>query len=435
MWVGFNPPTMTDLEEPLKYCLYARKSSESDEKQAMSIDSQIHEMQQIAEQENLNIVEIMQESKSAKAKGVRVKFNEMLKGLAEGKFNSILTWAPDRLSRNAGDLGDIVDMMDDGKLVNIRTHGQTFINSPNEKFLLMILCSQAKLENDNRGKNVKRGLRAKCERGKRPGVQPLGYKIYRDPEKLSAESKILIDPERAPFIKKMFDYLTVSGYSGRQINELLTKEGFRTRKGKKVTLSMTYRVFKERFYYGEFEYPEGSGNWYEGTHEPIITKDQWEAAQKAIKTFEKSKWGNKSFYFSRLFKCGSCNSGICGVTHINRHSKSYTYYRCNKYGGTKRCEEKYIREDELIESIAKLVDQFKAKELRIHKKITREVQKMNELHEITMGEGAKKVTELEYIHYILKKGTPVEKKDFLSTLEGQLFLKGGKVWFEGTKVE
>ncbi|QQR54601.1 recombinase family protein [Candidatus Peregrinibacteria bacterium] len=426
---------MTDLDEPLKYCLYARKSSESDERQAMSIDSQIHEMQQIAEQEGLNVVEVMEESKSAKAKGVRVKFNEMLKGLSDGKFNSILTWAPDRLSRNAGDLGDIVDMMDDGKLVNIRTHGQTFINSPNEKFLLMILCSQAKLENDNRGKNVKRGLRAKCERGKRPGVQPLGYKIYRDPEKLSMESKILIDPERAPFIKKMFDYLTVSGYSGRQINELLTKEGFRTRKGKHVTLSMTYRVFKERFYYGEFEYPEGSGNWYEGTHEPIITKDQWEAAQKAIKTFEKSKWGNKSFYFSRLFKCGSCNSGICGVTHINRHSKSYTYYRCNRYGGTKMCHEKYIREDELVESIAKLVDEFKSKELRIHKKIIREVQKMNELHEITMGEGAKKLTEQEYIHYILKKGTPVEKKDFLSTLEGQLYLKGGKVWLDDTKIE
>lgn len=435
MWVGFNPPTMTDLDEPLKYCLYARKSSESDEKQAMSIDSQIHEMMQIAEQENLTIVEVKQESKSAKAKGVRTKFNEMLKELDEGKFNAILTWAPDRLSRNAGDLGDIVDLMDEGKLVSIRTHGQTFINSPNEKFLLMILCSQAKLENDNRGKNVKRGLRAKCERGKRPGIQPLGYKLYRDPEKLSAESKIIIDPERAPFIKKMFDYLTIDGFSGRQINDFLTDEGFRTRKGKKVTLSMTYRIFKDQFYYGEFEYPEGSGNWYEGTHEPIITKEQWEAAQKAIKTFERKKWGSKSFYFSKLFKCGACKSGVCGETHINRHGKSYTYYKCTKYGGTKRCDEKYIREEELIESIAKLVDQFKSKELRIHKKITREVQKMNELHEITMGEGAKKITEHEYIHYILKSGTPVEKRDFLATLEGQLFLKEGKVWFKNAENE
>jgi site-specific DNA recombinase len=419
---------MMDSEEPLKYCLYARKSSESDERQAMSIDSQINEMMAIAKKEELQIVEIKEESKSAKEKGARMRFTEMLNELNQGKFNAILTWAPDRLSRNAGDLGEIVDLMDAGKLIKIRTHGQTFINTPNEKFLLMILCSQAKLENDNRGKNVKRGLRAKCERGKRPGSPPLGYKLYRDPEHLSAESKVEVDQKRAPFVKKMFNYLTVDGFSGRQINDFLSDEGFRTRKGKKVTLSMTYRIFKETYYYGEFEYPIGSGNWYKGTHEPLITKEQWETAQKSIKSFEKSKWGSKSFYFSKLFKCGACKSGVCGETHVNRYGKKYTYYKCTKYGGTKQCDEKYIREKALIESIAKLIDQFKNKELKVHKKITREVQKMNELQEITMGENAKKLTSAEYIQYILKSGTPVEKRDFLNTLEGQLYLKGGKVW-------
>ena len=64
---------MTDLNMPLRYCLYARKSSESDERQAMSIDSQIKEMLTIAEKEQLQIVEIKQESKSAKEKGIRTK--------------------------------------------------------------------------------------------------------------------------------------------------------------------------------------------------------------------------------------------------------------------------------------------------------------------------------------------------------------------------
>lgn len=426
---------MTNVQTPeVKYILYSRKSSESDERQAMSIESQINEMRTVAARDGIEIADIIEESKSAKATGQRPQFNELLQRISSGEANGILTWAPDRLSRNAGDLGSIVDLMDTGKLQEIRTHGQTFTNNPNEKFLLMILCSQAKLENDNRGKNVKRGLRAKCERGKRPGMPPLGYKLYRDPENLSAESKIIIDPERAPFIKKMFDYLTINGLSGRQINDYLTDEGFRTRNGKMVTLSMTYRIFKNTFYYGEFEYPKGSDNWYEGSHEPLITKEQWEAAQKAIKSFEKSKWGSKSFYFSRLFKCGSCESGVCGETHINRHGKRYTYYKCTKYGGTKRCDEKYIREEALIESIAKLIDQFKGKELRIHKKITREVQKMNELQAITMSENAKQISEHEYIQYILKSGNAAEKRDFLSTLEGQLYLKSGEVWLEATKV-
>jgi DNA invertase Pin-like site-specific DNA recombinase len=60
-----------EIKENLKYCLYARKSTEAEEKQALSIDSQIKEMNQIAEHEGLNVVEIRRESHSAKESGQR----------------------------------------------------------------------------------------------------------------------------------------------------------------------------------------------------------------------------------------------------------------------------------------------------------------------------------------------------------------------------
>ena len=135
---------------PMSYCLYARKSTEQDERQALSIDSQIKEMLELANREGLHIAEIRRESHSAKASGCRPEYNKLLEDIRGGKFNGILTWAPDRISRNAGDLGAIVDLMDQKLLLDIRTYGQKFANSPNEKFLLMILGSQAKLENDNR---------------------------------------------------------------------------------------------------------------------------------------------------------------------------------------------------------------------------------------------------------------------------------------------
>lgn len=414
-------------KQDLKYCLYARKSSESDERQAMSIDSQIKEMLAIAKRENINLVEVRQESKSAKATGQREQYNLLLEDVERGKFNAILTWAPDRLSRNAGDLGSIVDLMDAGKLLEIRTHGQTFTNNPNEKFLLMILCSQAKLENDNRGKNVKRGLRATCAMGKRPGMPPLGYKLYRDPEDYSKKSRVVVDPERAPYIKKMFDYITKNGLSGRQVNDYLSSEGFRTRKGKKVTPSMTYRIFKEPFYYGEFEYPKGSGQWYKGTHKPLITKEQWELANKFLKTYEKSKWGSKAFYFSRLFKCGSCGSGVCGEERINRHGKRYVYYKCTKYGGKTRCNEKYIREEKLIESIASMINERKNNDLRIHNKITREVERFNKMQTITMGPSAREITPQDYIEYVLKDGANNEKRALLECIHGKMVLIEGEV--------
>jgi site-specific DNA recombinase len=182
------------MKNNIKYCLYARKSSESDERQAMSIGSQLQEMVTLAERENINIVETKEESHSAKASGTRPVFVEMMKEIKKGKFNGILTWAPDRLSRNAGDLGSLVDLMDQGKLLKIQTYSQSFANSPNEKFLLMILCSQAKLENDNRG------LKAKCQMGIRPGMAPIGYLNVMNNNRIS---EVVPDKERAWVIKEI----------------------------------------------------------------------------------------------------------------------------------------------------------------------------------------------------------------------------------------
>src|ERR1700748_3669509 len=113
----------------VKYCLYARKSTESEERQVLSIDSQIKEMLQLAEREGLEVVAMKRESHSAKETGQRPVFNEIIEEIKQGKFNGILTWAPDRISRNAGDLGKIVDLMDSGKLQEIRTFGQRFSNN------------------------------------------------------------------------------------------------------------------------------------------------------------------------------------------------------------------------------------------------------------------------------------------------------------------
>ena len=121
------------------------------------------------------VTEIRRESHSAKASGQRPEFNRLIDDIRLQRFDGILAWAPDRLSRNAGDLGTIVDLMDQGVIREIRTNGSRFTNSPSDKFMLMMLCSQAKLENDNKSINIKRGLKAKVEMGYRPNMAPMGY--------------------------------------------------------------------------------------------------------------------------------------------------------------------------------------------------------------------------------------------------------------------
>ncbi len=309
-------PAIADV----KYCLYARKSSEQDERQAMSIDSQLKEMKTLAEREGLEIIEIKQESFSAKQSGNRPVFNELLKDLRADKFGGVLTWAPDRLSRNAGDLGSLVDLMDAGKLQQIRTFGQSFSNTPNEKFLLMILCSQAKLENDNRGVNVKRGISAKCEMGWRPCMPPLGYFTR---GATGGAKDVIIDAERAPFIVQMFE-MSAEGKGGRHIRQWLEDNNVRTRGGKVVPLSMIYRMLGSTFYYGEFEYPKKSGKWYHGNHSPLITKELYDQVQIQLKVPIKTKWGSKEFPYKQFLKCYSCGSSIVGEEKIRHYQNGNT---------------------------------------------------------------------------------------------------------------
>lgn len=346
------------MEEPnVNYCLYARKSSESDERQTMSIDSQVKEMTELAIRERLQIRDIRSESHSAKDSGLRPVFKQLITDIGRGEFGGILTWAPDRLSRNAGDLGQLVDLMDQGKLKQIRTYSQAFTNDPGQKFLLMILCSQAKLENDQKGINVKRGIRAKCEMGWRPGPAPIGYMNASQ----GGVKKIIPDPERADKIREMFELFGEGCYYGRDLKRMFDKEKFTTPNGKQVPLSMIYRVFKNPFFYGEFEYPVDSGNWYEGAHEPLITKELFDKVQEKMKVPQKAPWRSVQLDYRNLFKCGECGYNITGELKQRRlksgRYREHVYYHCVRTPFKKCSQNKYMSQSELEDEIVSFISE------------------------------------------------------------------------------
>lgn len=414
----------------LKYCLYARKSSESDERQAMSVDSQLAEMRALAESEGLNMVAEMQESHSAKDAGKRPIYNELLQGLRNDKYNAILTWAPDRLSRNAGDLGAVVDLMDQGKLLQIRTYSQTFTNNPNEKFLLMILCSQAKLENDNKSVNVKRGIKAKCEMGWRPGAAPLGYMNRH----FGGIKDIVPDPDRSDIIAEVFRRAGQEGWSGRRIKDWLDEQGFTNRSGRPVTLSQIFIILTTSFYYGEFEYPEGSGKWFKGAHKPLISKELYELVQKTRGAY-KGHWGSKVFAFRGLIKCGQCGADITAEEkfkqlkngELNRH----VYYHCTKRVDPK-CPEKYINEISLCELLLGFIEDNSG-ELRISDKLQAKIEKHLSVTRTLFDhyKVSRTLDEpiIEYARYVLSKGTFTDRLSLATGIQQKLQLRNGSIGF------
>ncbi len=425
----------------LKYCLYARKSTESDERQAMSIGSQIKEMQTLAEREGLSIVDIKQESFSAKSSGSRPVFNELLHGIQNGEFNAILTWAPDRLARNAGDLGSLVDMMDRNKLQHIRTYGQMFSNTPNEKFLLMILGSQAKLENDNRSINVKRGIRAKCEMGWRPGPAPIGY-INRS---YNGVKEMVLDEERAPIIKEMFERSGLLGQSGRTIKDWLDSSGFKTKAGKQLSLSQIYRILTNPFYYGYFKYPE-DGPLYKGLHTPVITKELYDNVRARIDDIvpeNKAAWGSKKFPFKHLFFCGSCGSRLTVEEHFkplkDGTKRRHVYYRCTKSTKDPNCKEPSIKSSDITEQILEMVDTGEFDDVEPTEKLFSKIEQYKRVTSQLIKDHGIVATERQhfknYASYILQQGSLSEKDGFIRGLNIPLFVSSRQIFRQTSQIE
>ncbi|MEW6610421.1 MAG: recombinase family protein [Patescibacteria group bacterium] len=312
------------------------------------------------EDKKLKIIAEKTESKTAKKPGRQV-FSEVMDMIERGEAQGILVWHPNRLSRNARDTGWVIDLMDQGKLIEVVTPSQVFRNTPNDKFLLNLLCSQAKLENDNKGEDVKRGLKKKASMGLYPNHTPLGY--MNDPYGKKGLKEIKPDPECFPLVRRMFDLMLTGNYSVPQIMEIANKEwGFRHPNGKRLARTTLYRTFTLPFYYSMFEFPQGSGNWYEGKHRPMITAEEYDRIQILLGRKGRPRPKSHIFEFTGLLKCGECGSTITAEEKIKRQKNGnvhcYIYYHCTKRLNP-RCTQRNTEVKDLHRQITGVIDSLR----------------------------------------------------------------------------
>lgn len=317
----------------IKYFVYPRKSSEQEDRQVASIDSQKNELAELTKRDQLKIVAVIEESHSAKYPG-RPIFNKMVERIEKGEANGLLVWNASRISRNSVDTGKIIYLFDIGKLLEVRTPSQTFRNTPNDKFLLNLFCSQAKLENDTKGEDVKRGLRAKCEMGIYPAPAPTGYVNDKYAER--GNKTILPDPDRFDVCRKMFDLMLTGNYTAQDVRRVADKEwGFKMTNGKPMSRNNIYSMFTNPVFYGKFEYPKRSGKWYKGIHKPMITEEEYDKIQFLLGRKGKPRPQKHVFDFTGIgLRCGECGGTIV-ATEKWKHQKNgnihhYVYYYCSK---------------------------------------------------------------------------------------------------------
>ncbi len=378
-----------DIKNTLQYLGYCRKSSEDNkERQAASLEEQLYILEGIKSKHNLTVTSILQESKSAHKPG-RAIFISMLDRVAKREASGILVWHPNRLARNMSEGGRVIDLMDEGKLLEIRTPSRVYHNTPEDKFMLTLEFGISKKDSDDKALAVRRGLEKKLRDGWRPGVAPEGYLNDRATE--SGFRKILVDLERFNYIKKIFD-LFHAGTAVVEIHRIARDEWhYRTRQkkrlgGKPLTISMIYWILTNPFYMGKYEY---SGKWFDGRHEKAVSEEVFNEIQIMLGRRSKYQLKHHEYAYSSLIPCGYCFSIvcpqekwqiICKACKLKFSSKNrdrcpkcqayienmknptrlhYIYYACGKKKKVEsRCEEGSLRND-------RLEDQVKAKLERI----------------------------------------------------------------------
>ena len=322
-----------------KFFIYARKSTDEPDRQVLSIEAQITELKEFARKEKLEIVDIFIENQTAKEPG-RPIFNDMLSQIEKGGAQGILAWHPDRLARNSVDGGRIIFLLDTGKIQSLKFPTFWFDNTPQGKFMLNIAFGQSKYYIDNLSENVKRGLRQKVRRGEYPGVAPTGYLNNR------LTKKMVPDPERFKLIKKIFELYATGNYSLKEVRNIITKDGLRSRNGKVLCVSNIQAILVNPFYYGAFKF---NGELYQGIHKPAISKKLFDKCQAVMKSkSHHTNRGVKFYAFRGIFKCGECGCGITAETQ-----KGHNYYRCTKKKIP--CSQKYVREEALDKQISTIL--------------------------------------------------------------------------------
>ena len=419
----------------LKYFIYARKSSESEDRQVQSIDDQVNRLRQLATDLNLDIKKIYTEAKSAKKPNNRPLFDEMIQRIENGEADGILCWQINRLSsRNPIDSGQLSWLLQRGILKSIQTIDREYLPEDN----VLLFSVESGMANQyilDLSKSTKRGMLSKLEKGWQTGVAPLGY--LNDKE----NKTIIKDPERFNLVRKMWDLMLTGNYTPPKILDIANnKWGFRTRKFKKIggnplSRSGIYKIFTSLFYAGIIE---NAGVQYQGAHESMITLEEYDRVQMLLGRKGKPRPKKHEFAFTGVIRCGVCGCLYTAETKkkiIKKTGKikEYIYYHCTRRTTKIKCNQRYnIRAEDLDLMIEKEIEKYTilpeflewALEA-LNKKNDAEIEDKTKIYEMqhkTLVQTQKELDELTKMRYrqLIDDETFIKEKNKLQTKIAQL---------------
>ena len=280
----------------------------------------------------------------------RPQLQAMLAHLAEhGGIDYVIVHKIDRLARNRADDVEIQIAIEraGAQLVSV---SESVDKTPSGRLVRNIMADLAEFYSANLATEILKGSTEKARRGGTPGLAPIGYLNVRKLVDGHEVRTVVIDEERAPFVRRAFELYASGEYSVRQLHRKLTDEGFTVRATPKrpaqpLALSKLHKLLRNRYYIGQVTYRAVE---YPGLHPAIISSELFAQVQRILDERDQSstKQRTHSHYLRGLLTCARCGSRLIYM-QVQGRGGQFSYYACGRRHRVQTCDLPYVSADEI----------------------------------------------------------------------------------------
>ena len=369
-----------------RLALYTRVSTIEQSEEGYSIDEQERLLRSWAEKNNYEVYKCYSDRGiSGKDIKNRPALKELLKDAEEKKFDMVISWKINRISRKLADVLKIVDILEKND-ITFKSYSEPFeTDTPAGKMQFQMMALIGEFERGTIAQNVKMGMCAKAKAGEWCGGRVLGYDLIPVENQEGAKrrkTKLTINEIEARSVRLIFnEYSNGKGY--KAITNQLNKLGYKTKKGNDFSVGSIREILTNPVYIGKVRYNVRQ-NWSEkrrrninanpiitdGIHEPIIDEGLWDKVQAIMesKKGKPSRIYDGEYPLTGILKCPKCGAGMVISRTTNKLAdgtkKRIAYYCCGawKNKGTSVCNSNTIRVDKANEYVFNKISELLSNE-------------------------------------------------------------------------
>lgn len=318
----------------------------------------------------------------------RPALKELLSDAKAGKFDMVISWKINRVSRKLEDVLKIVNLLEKNN-ITFKSYSEPFeTDTPAGRMQFQMMALIGEFERGTIAQNVKMGMIAKAKSGNWCGGRVLGYDLVPNnspEEEKKGKNKLKINEKEAEIVRFIFnEYSKGKGY--KAITNQINKLGYKTKKGNDFSVGSIRDILTNPVYIGEIRYNVRQ-NWSEkrrrninpnpirvkGKHEAIIDRELWDKVQLILesKKGKPSRIYDGEYPLTGILRCPKCGAGMVISRTTNTladgSKKRIAYYCCGnwKNKGTSVCNSNTIRVDKANEYVFKKIEELVSNEAMI----------------------------------------------------------------------